>query len=136
MKVDEIMTKKLEIISAEASIYDAIERMIDKRIRSLLVKPGDAHDVYGVITVRDIVHKALGKNLDLNKMKVSEIMSKPVVCINKGTDLEHVINLMTKFNITRVFVNEGKEIVGIISLLDVMSAALITRARAREGHGA
>ena len=61
-------------------------------------------------------------------------MSKPVVCIDKGVDVEHAINLMTKFNITRVFVNEGKEIVGIISLLDVMSAALIKRAR--EGHGA
>ena len=134
MKVDEIMTKKLEIIRADASIYDAIERMIDKRIRSLLVKPRDEHDVNGVITVRDIVHKALGRNLDLNKTKVAEIMSKPVVCIDKGTDLEHAVNLMTKFNITRVFVNEGKEILGIISLLDVMSAALITRAR--EGHGA
>jgi CBS domain-containing protein len=133
MKVDEIMTKKLEIISAEASIYDAIERMIDKRIRSLLVKPGDAHDVYGVITVRDIVHKALGKNLDLNKMKVSEIMSKPVVNVDKGVDVEHAIDLMTKSNITRVFVNEGREIIGIVSLLDVMSAALINRAR--EGHG-
>lgn len=134
MKVDEIMTKKLEIISADASIYDAIERMIDKRIRSLLVKPKDEHDVNGVITVRDIVYKALGKNLDLNKTKVSEIMSKPVVFIDKGKDVEHAINLMTKFNITRVFVSEGKEILGIISLLDVMSAALIRRAR--EGHGA
>jgi CBS domain-containing protein len=134
MKVDEIMTKKLEIISADASIYDAIERMIDKRIRSLLVKPRDENDIYGVITVRDIVHKALGKNLDLNRTKVAEIMSKPVVCIDKGMDVEHGINLMTKFNITRVFVSEGKEIVGIVSLLDVMSASLIKRAR--EGHGA
>jgi CBS domain-containing protein len=134
MKVDEIMTKKLEIISADASIYDAIERMIDKRIRSLLVKPRDEHDVNGVITVRDIVYKALGKNLDLNKTKVSEIMSKPVVFIDKGVDVEHAINLMTKFNITRVFVSEGKEVLGIISLLDVMSSALIRRAR--EGHGA
>jgi len=49
-------------------------------------------------------------------------------------DVDHVINLMIKFNITRVFVCEGKEIIGIISLLDVMSAALIKRAR--EGHGA
>src|SRR4030043_878926 len=122
MKIDEIMTKKLEIVSTGASIYDAIERMIDKRIRSLLVKPGDEHDVYGVITVRDIVYKALGNNLDLNKTKVSEIMSKPVVFIDKGVDVEHAVNLMTKFNITRVFVNEGKEIIGIISLLDVMSA--------------
>jgi CBS domain-containing protein len=134
MKVDEIMTKKLAIIGADAPIYDAIESMIDKRIRSLLVKPRDEKDVYGVITVRDIVYKVLGKKLDLNKTKVGEITSKPLVCVDKGMDLEHAVNLMTKFNITRVFVCEGKEIIGIISLLDVMSAELIKRAR--EGRGA
>ena len=134
MKVDEIMTKKLEMIDADASIYDAIERMIDKRIRSLLVRPRDDKDVYGVITVRDIVFKVLGKNLDLNKTKVSEITSKPLVCINKGMDVEHAIHLMTKFNITRVFICEDKDILGIISLLDVMSAELIKKAR--EGRGA
>jgi len=134
MKVDEIMTKKLAIIDADAPIYDAIESMIDKRIRSLLVKPRDEKDVYGVITVRDIVYKVLGKNLDLNKTKVGEITSKPLVCVEKGMDVEHAVNLMTKSNITRVFICEGKEIIGIISLLDVMSAELIKKAR--EGHGA
>ena len=134
MKVDEIMTKKLETIEADAPVYDAIERMIDKRIRSLLVKPRDEKDMSGVITVRDIVYKALGKNLDLNKTKVGEITSKPLVCIDKGMDVENAVSLMTKFNITRVFVGDGKEIIGIVSLLDVMSATLIKRAR--EGHGA
>jgi CBS domain-containing protein len=134
VKIDEIMTKKLETIEADAPVYDAIERMIDKRIRSLLVKPRDEKDVSGVITVRDIVYKALGKNLDLNKTRVGEITSKPLVCVDKGMDVEYAINLMNKFNITRVFVCDGKEIIGIVSLLDVMSAELIKRAR--EGHGA
>ena len=134
MKVVEIMTKKLETIEVDAPIYDAIEKMIDKRIRSLLVKPNDDNDVHGVITVRDVVNKALAKNLDLNKTKVKEITSKPLVCVDKDMDVEYAINLMSKFNITRVFVNDGKEIIGIISLLDVMSAELIKRAR--EGHRA
>ena len=134
MKVVEIMTKKLETIEVDAPIYDAIEKMIDKRIRSLLVKPTDDKDVHGVITVRDIVNKALAKNLDLNKTKVGEITSKPLVCVDKVMDVEYAINLMSKFNITRVFVNDGTEIIGIISLLDVMSAELIKRAR--EGHRA
>jgi CBS domain-containing protein len=129
VKVEEIMTKKLEILASDASIYDAIERMIDKRIRSLLVKPGDEKDVYGVITVRDIVYKVLARNLDLNKTEVAEIVSKPLVCIDKGIDVEHAVNLMTKLNITRLFISEGKEILGIVSLLDVMSAELIKRAR-------
>jgi CBS domain-containing protein len=134
MNVVEIMTKKLETIEADAPLYNAIEKMIDRRIRSLLVKPKDDKDVYGVITVRDIVNKALAKNLDLNKTKVSDITSKPLVCVDKNMDVEYAINLMSKFNITRVFVNDGREIIGIISLLDVMSAELIKRAR--EGHRA
>ena len=134
MKIVEIMTKKLETIEADAPIYDAIEKMIDRRIRSLLIKPTDERDVYGVITVRDIVNKALAKNLDLNKTKVNEVTSKPLVCVDKGMDIDHAITLMNKFNISRVFVNDGKEIIGIISLLDVLSAELIKRAR--ESHRA
>ncbi|MBM4136992.1 MAG: CBS domain-containing protein, partial [Nitrospira sp.] len=125
---------KLESIGADAPVYDAIEKMVDKRIRSLLVKPRDEKDVYGVITVRDIVYKVLGKNLDPNKIRVGEIASKPLVCIDRDVDITHAISLMTKFSISRVFVSDGKEIIGIVALLDVMAASLIERARG--GHGA
>lgn len=47
MKVEEIMIKKIEYIEPHATIYDAIEKMIDKRIRSLVVKLKDKKDVYG-----------------------------------------------------------------------------------------
>lgn len=134
MRVDEIMVKKLESIEADVPVYDAIEKMVDKRIRSLLVKPRDERDVYGVVTVRDVVYKVLGKKLDPNKIRVGEIASRPLVCIDRDVDIEHVISLMTKFNITRVFVSDGKEIIGVVSLLDVMAASLIERARG--GHGA
>ncbi len=133
MKVDEIMTRKLESISANASIYDAIERMIDKRIRSLLVNPRDEKDTYGVITVRDVVYNVLWKSLDLNKTKVGDITSKPLICVNKGVDVKLAVDAMTKAKVSRVFVCDEKQVVGIISLLDVMSAELIKRAR--EGHG-
>jgi len=128
-KIKEIMNTKLETISPDATVYDAIERLIDKRIRSLIVLPKDEKDVYGVITVRDVVFKVIVKNLDPHKIKVEEIASKPVISIDKETELEHLVKLMEKFNIARVFVHEGKEITGVVSLLDVMSASLIERAR-------
>lgn len=134
MKVEEIMIKKLEMVDADAPVYDAIEKMVDKRLRSLVVRPKDEKDVYGVITVRDIVYKVTSKNLDPNKVRVQEISSKPVVCINKAMDIDHAISLMQNFNIARLFVCEGLEIIGVVSLMDVMSAALIQRARG--GHGA
>ncbi len=132
MKIDEIMVKKLESVEANAPVYDAIEKMVDRRIRSILVKPKDEKDVYGIVTMRDIVFKVIGKNLDPNKIRVEEIASKPVISIDKDMDIDHVISLMNKFNIARVFVSEGKEIIGVASLLDIMAASLIERARG--GH--
>ena len=132
MKIHEVMIKKLESIEANAPVYNAIERMVDRRIRSILVKPKDEKDVYGVVTVRDIVFKILGKNLDPNKVRIEEIASKPVICIDKDMDIEHVISLMNKFNIARVFIYEGKEIIGVASLLDILAASLIEKTRG--GH--
>lgn len=128
-KVKEIMNSKLETIRPDATVYDAIEKLVDKRMRSIIVLPKDDKDVYGVITVRDIVFKIISKNLDPNKIKIEEIASKPVISIDKETELGHLIKLMEKFNIARVFVHEGREIIGVVSLLDVLSATLIERAR-------
>jgi CBS domain-containing protein len=130
-KVKEIMNIKLETIKPDASVYDAIEKLVDKRMRSLIVLPKNENDVYGVITVRDIVFKVIAKNLDPKKIKIEEIASKPVISIDKETELEYLIRLMEKFNIARVFVHEGKEIIGVVSLLDVLSASLVAKARSR-----
>jgi CBS domain-containing protein len=129
MKVEDIMTRKIETIESGAPVYDAVEKMVDKRLRSLLVKPIDEKDVYGVITVRDIIFKLIGKNLNLHKVMVNEIASKPVVCVNRNLSVEHAINLMQNFNIARVFVCDGEEVVGVVSLMDVMAAALIQKAK-------
>lgn len=129
LKVKHIMNTKLETISPEATVYDAIEKLIDKRIRSLLVLPKSEDDVYGVITVRDIVFKVLAKNLNPHKIKVEEIASKPVISIDKETELLDLMNLMEKFNIARLFIQENRKIIGVVSLLDVLSAVLIERAK-------
>lgn len=128
-QVKEIMNTKLETIKADASVYDAIEKLVDKRMRSIVVLPKDEKDIYGVITVRDIVFKVISKNLDPHKIKIEDIASKPVISIDKETELSYLINLMEKFNIARVFVHEGRQIIGVVSLLDVLSAVLIDRAR-------
>ena len=134
MKVEEVMNKKIEYIQPEAMVYDAIEKMVDKRIRSLLVNPKDEQDVYGLITVRDIVFKIINKNLNPRKIKVGEITSKPLVCVTKDMPIEHVMALMEKFNIARVIVCEEGKVRGVVSLFDVMAGSLIEKAI--EGHSA
>ncbi len=127
MEVAEVMNKRVEYIDSEASVLEAIEKIVNKRIRSVIVKPKDEKDTYGVVTVRDIVYKCLSKNLDPQKIKVGEICSKPLITVEKNMRVEHVLNLMERFNIARVFVKEGDKIVGVVALIDIMAAYLTRR---------
>ncbi|QTA87992.1 CBS domain-containing protein [Desulfonema magnum] len=131
MKLEEFMTTKIKFVDADQSLYDAIEKMVDRRIRSLIVKfPGDTAN-YGVITARDIVFGVLAKGINPKDIKVSEIASKPIMCIDRNTKIYDASKLMEQSDIARVFVCEGDNIIGVVSLIDIMDASLIMRARGK-----
>ena len=129
MKVNEFMSSKIEVVDGNKSVYEAAERMVDRRIRSVAVRFTAAEGDFGVLTSRDIVFKVLAKGKNPKSVKVSEIASRPVVCIEKDTDMDDAAMLMEKSNIARLFICEEGKIIGLISLLDVMAAELITHAR-------
>ena len=129
MKVYEFMTTKIEFVDADGSVYDAIEKMVDRRIRSLLVKSSGKDSDHGVITARDVVFKVLAKGINPKDIKASEIASRPLVCIDQNTELDEAATIMGESNVARVFVCDGEKIIGVIALLDFMSAMLIMRAR-------
>ena len=129
MKVHEFMTTRIEFINADGSVYEVIEKMVDKRIRSLLVKLSKQDNDYGVITARDVVFKVMAKSIDPKNIKAREIASNPIVCIDQDMDFNEAATLMKKANISRLIVCDAKKIIGVVAMMDVMSAALIKRAR-------
>jgi len=129
MKIDEFMTTRITSIDADRSVYAAIEKMVDRRIRSLLVKFTGKDSNHGVITARDVVFKVLAKGINPTDIKVSSIASRPIVCVDREVDLAEAAALMEESHIARLFVCEGKKIIGVASLLDIMAASLIMRAR-------
>jgi len=132
MKIQEFMTTKIEYVDAEKTVYDAIERMVDRRIRSLVVKFPGKDAEHGIITARDVVFKVLSKGVNPKDITVSDIASKPIVCVDQDIDLVEVAELMEQSNIARIFVCEGEKIIGVVALLDVMAATLIMRARGED----
>ncbi|HOV87533.1 MAG TPA: CBS domain-containing protein [Syntrophobacteraceae bacterium] len=132
MKVHEFMVSKIEFIDSDRTVYDAVEIMVDKRIRSLVIRVGGKSDreaVDGVVTARDIVFKVLAKGLNPKAVKVADIASRPLACVEKDMDFDDAATLMEKANIARLFVCDGEKVVGVVSLLDVMAAELIMWAR-------
>lgn len=126
----DIMNRKLETIYEDASVYDAIEKMIDKRIRSLLVVPKGSNKDYGVVTVRNIIFKVIALKKDPHQVKIGEISSKPIVCVYEETPVEEILDLMSKNNFARIFIKDKEEkIVGVVSFFDVLTHVLVEKAK-------
>lgn len=135
MKLKEFMTTKIRYIDADKSVYDAIENMVDKHIRSLVVRFPAKESPFGVITARDIVFRVLAKGMNPQKVKVAEIASKPIVCSDQNMEILDASALMESSNVARIFVCEGEKIIGVVSLVDIMDATLIMRARGEHVSG-
>lgn len=129
MKLSEFMTTHIHFVDADCPVYDAIEQMVDRRIRSLVVRFGGNPPEYGVITARDVVVKVMGKGLDPARLMVSEIATRPVVCVEQEMDMSEAARMMQENNVARVFVCDDGRIIGVVAMIDLMSAVLIQRAR-------
>ncbi|MEM2726703.1 MAG: CBS domain-containing protein [Archaeoglobaceae archaeon] len=125
MRVEEVMNKRIEFVDPDLTVLEVIEKIVNKRIRSVVVKPKDKD--YGIITVRDIVYKCLAKEIDPEDIKAYEIASKPIIAVEKGTSVEEALAIMEKSKIASVFVKEGDKIIGVVSLMDLMTGYLIGR---------
>jgi len=124
LKVRELIWRELVTIKPDASVEEAIELMLKKGIRSLLVEPME-DDEYCILTVRDVIFKVIAKKLKPSEVRVSEVCSKPVITIDADKTVEDAIRIMSEKNIARlVVVEEGKPI-GMITLMDVMKASRV-----------
>ena len=129
MKLKDFMTTNLEYIRPDATVYDAIERMVDRRIRSLVILPQADGAGHGVITARDVVCKVLARGADPGTVRVSDIASMPLLCMDGEKSLRDAALTMAEHNIARVFICDGDKILGMVSLLDAMQGTLVSRAR-------
>ena len=124
IKVKDVMNTPIFTISGNATVKEAAEFMIKKRCRGLVVEKVDEDDAYGILTVRDIVYKVVAKGLPLEKVKVLEIMTKPCITVPEYYDIKYAVKLMEMTGLVRLPVSRGEEIVGIITLRDIVKPFL------------
>jgi CBS domain-containing protein len=124
MKVEEMMNKNIESVPAETSVNEVMKLMTKKMIRSVLVKPKNDSDCFGIVAVRDIFNKVLAKSIDSTKVSAADIATKPVICVKTDMDVAQLMSMMQSYNIARVFVTDGTAIVGVVALMDFMRAAV------------
>jgi len=122
MYVHEVMTRGVITIERDASAAEALKKMMDRRVTSLLVERGGTLDDYGIVTRKDLLDKVVAAGGNPHDVKVKEIMSEPLLNINSNIRVENVARLMAKTGIRRFPVLDNGQVVGLVSNSDIIKA--------------
>jgi len=116
-----IRKKGSEIFSVppDATIYEALSIMAKHNTGALMVVRGSK--VKGILSERDCVRKVDLAGKTSKNTKVSEIMTSKVVYVEADQGLEECMALMIDKNIRHLPIFDGKELLGLISVRDVLN---------------
>ncbi len=106
----------------DTSVFDALKFMSEKSVGALVVV--DDQTVVGVFSERDYARKVILKGKSSKKLPVSEIMTRKVICVKPENTTEECMALMTEKHIRHLPVVVENELVGVISIGDVVKAII------------
>lgn len=107
-------------IDGLATVRQAVELMRQDKISSLVIDKRHENDEYGLVVVHDVAEKVIGPDLSPDRVSVYEIMSKPVVTVDAEMDIRYAIRLLTRFGLSRALVVDKGELVGLVTLRDMV----------------
>lgn len=119
-KLKEILNKNKQIfnISSSNSLLEAAKKMAEYKVGSLLVF--DDKVLHGIITERDFLFKAYSFSQDLEKYRVSDIMTRNIISMNHEQTAQEALKLMTEKRIRHLPVYDDNNIfLGLLSIGDL-----------------
>mgnify|MGYP003575353543 CR=1 FL=1 len=121
---DMVRKKGYEVftVTPEATVFEALNLMAEHNIGALLVKTGD--EIEGIVSERDCIRKVDVMGRNTKDTKISEIMTSDVITVDANQPLEECMSLMIDKNIRHLPVCEGKELLGLLSVRDVLKEVI------------
>jgi predicted transcriptional regulator len=124
MLIKDIMVREFTTVSPFATIREAMRLMKQRGVKSLVVAKRDQHDAYGLITYTNILKTIVAEEGDIDLINVYDVCAKPALTISRELDIKHAARMMVNMDIHRLLVTASNELVGIITMTDIVGAAL------------
>ena len=105
-------------IEAESSVFEAVQKMVDANVGSLLVT--DHGEIAGIVTERDYLRRVTLEGRTDKETAVGEIMTSPLIVVTPETSIDECMAVMTDRRIRHLPVVDGGEVVGVVSIGDLV----------------
>jgi len=109
-------------IKPEDPVLEAIRLMADRHVGALLVMKGD--ELLGIVSERDYARKVILKGRSSADTPVSQIMTSPVVTVSLTNTVQECMQLMTARRVRHLPVVDGKKVVGMVSIGDLVKVVM------------
>ena len=109
-------------VHPDDSVFDAIKKMADKEIGSLVVLEGDK--IVGIITERRYARNVILKGKSSLETPVRDIMETRVVCTRTDQTIEECMAVMTDKRIRHLPVVDQKRLIGLVSIGDLVKSTI------------
>ncbi|MEK6852642.1 MAG: CBS domain-containing protein, partial [Nanoarchaeota archaeon] len=116
IKVGDIMTRRLIVVSPETKVRDCVKSMFKGKTGSLLVM--NSKWLLGVVTKRDILRGLLRK--DISRLSAADVMTRRVKTISPNIDLYDALLRMKKTKIKKLPVMENGNVIGMLTIGDIL----------------
>ncbi|MBL0212174.1 MAG: CBS domain-containing protein [Holophagaceae bacterium] len=124
-RVDQLLREKgsdFWSVAPGATVFTALELMAEKNIGAVLVMEGDR--LTGIFSERDYARKVALAGRSSKDLTVQQIMTPKVVCVRPEQSIEECMALMSDKHIRHLPVIEGDQVVGVISVGDVVKSVI------------
>jgi len=108
----------VETVSTDSTLFDAVRRLGENRIGALPVLEGGR--IAGIMSERDVIYCLKDHGPEALEWPVERVMSSPAITVDPETDVLAALALMTQRRIRHLPVVEGGEILGIVSIGDLV----------------
>lgn len=114
--------REVYAIAPGASVLDAVRLMAERHIGALLVI--EEGRLEGIVSERDYARKVVLNGRSSTTTAVREIMSAPVVTIGPDQTVDDAMRLMTSRRIRHLPVTQGRELLGVVSIGDLVKSVI------------
>lgn len=124
-RVEQLLTDKgreVYTISPDATVLEALQKMAEHNIGALPVSDGG--QMVGIFSERDYARKVILRGRASRDTPVRESMTSDVISVTPGDDMAHCMQLMTDKRIRHLPVLEDGNLIGLISVGDVVKAVM------------
>ena len=121
MKVRDVASSAVVAVGPAQSLREATQLMAKHRVGSAVVQ--DAEQLIGILTERDVLNAVASGTLP-DEVTVQDIMTADVVTVGPDWDLIEAAGEMARRRIRHLVVYEGGQLLGVLSVRDVLPALL------------